>query len=124
MLMASTSLAGSASGRRTVNFTSARGSAEGVGPLEVGEEGALGVDEKGDFSSDRAHAWLLNARTVIIKRMRREKTERDFISLLSAFVSILFNTGISTMIPLTGTLPCRRPSRTIAIFANQTALLL
>src|SRR5215208_4891195 len=79
MLMASTSLAGRGSGRRTVNITWARGKAVAAGP--VGGLGLVGlaVGKVGHFKSEIAQAWLLKARIITNNRVRRGKTECDFI---------------------------------------------
>src|SRR5512146_2988648 len=84
MLMARTSFAARGSGRRTVKVTSARGRAVAVGPVgKLGVEG-LAVGKVGHFKSEIAQAWLTKARTMRKKRMRRERTDGDFITLLNA----------------------------------------
>src|SRR5436309_14425568 len=79
MLIARTSLAARGSGRRTVNVTWARGNAVAVGPVGTfGVEG-LAVGKVGHWISEMAQAWLLKVKMIINNRMRREKTECDFI---------------------------------------------
>src|ERR1051325_2109530 len=102
-LMASTSPAARGSGKRVVNLTSARGWGVEVGP--AGTCGALGVVENvGHLNKVIAHAWLLNARITMTRRIRREITERDFISLLNACTLIAYAVLSRNLIPLSGLL--------------------
>src|ERR1043165_7558583 len=79
MLRARTSFAARGSGRRTVNVTWARGRSVGVGPLGMLVLDGLSVGKVGHFRREMAQAWLLTARARINNRIRREKTDGDFM---------------------------------------------
>src|SRR5690349_24826214 len=79
MLRTRTSLAANGSGSRTVNVTWARGKSVGVGPLGRLVLDGLRVGNVGHLSSEMAQAWLPRARTRMNKRIRREKTECEFM---------------------------------------------
>src|SRR5512141_926074 len=111
-LMASTSLAASGAGKRTVNLTSARACGVGLGPVGGCEEGAPGVLGNGHFKRVSAHAWLINASRVIHRKIRCRKTERDLISLLNAFIATVTIRSFQARnaIPLNRFLPGRKVS--------------